>query len=285
MDKDVSRTSGQHAARRAPVRKRVFSRLVAATLMLAAGTAGASVSAAQRDSDIGLGDCRLTVQFLEESDGQRMYREGWLPKAQTLAEGFAYGPGSASLLVWVFACEHVSINGARAGAAMLSLTGIQIEDDLVRSHSAATHWDTYLVWAHTDNAALAKVLRSAKLPAFTVPHMRFNWRANGDTTTVTVPWSKSPYELSVKGRVPDAPHLHDNTFQHGAQPGVGPRLELVIDPLVPRDKSCLPQVMADCTNVSTKRGGRMGKFLGSATYFIAADHEAIPYARIKVVRG
>jgi hypothetical protein len=255
--------------------------------MFVAGTAGASVPASGAVSDIALGDCRLTVQFMNESDGQRMYREGWLPKGQALAEGgaFAYGPGSASLLIWVLACEHVSINGDRAGAAILSLTGIQIRDGLVRSLSPATHWDSYLVWAHTDNAALGRVMRAAKLPAVTVPRMRFNWRANGDLTTVKVPWRTSPYEISVRGTVQDEPHLHNNTFQHGAVPGAGPRLELVIDPLVPSDHFCLSAVPADCTEVSAKAGSQMKKFLGTATYFLAADHNPISHARIRVIGG
>jgi hypothetical protein len=253
--------------------------------MVMSGTAGTSARADEGISELGLADCRLTIHFLKESDGQRMYEEGWLPEGHTLGTFLPYGPGSASLSIWVFACEDVDIDGTPAGPAMLSLTGIQVEDRL--AHSVyPTHWDNYLVWAHTNNAALERVLRAAELPAFMVPRMQFSWRVEGDRTTANVPWGKSPYELSVAGSISDAPHVHDNTFQHGAGPSVGPRLELLIDPLVPRDQLCQNvdlDIAPKCMSVSTEPGSQMQTFLGTATYTAAADHEPIPHAKIKVV--
>jgi len=264
------------------VKFRVCSLLLAVVLITATGGASVPARVDGKTNEIGLVNCRLTVHFLKESDGERMHREGWLPKEQKLATFPPYGPGSASLLIWVFACEHVEIDRTPIGPAMLSLTGIQIEDRLAHSLSP-THWDNYLVWAHTDNGALKRVMQAAKLPTFSVPDMRLSWRAPGGFTTVAVPWRESPFELSVRGRVNDEPHLHDNTFQHGDRPGIGPRLELVIDPLVPRDKFCIPQIQPDCMSVSTKPDSLMDRFLGTATYFLGADHQPISKARVKVV--
>jgi hypothetical protein len=253
--------------------------------MFMSGTAGTPARADEGISELGLADCRLTIHFLKESDGQRMYEGGWLPEGYTLGTFLPYGPGSASLSIWVFACEDVNIDGTPAGPALLSLTGIQVEDR--PAHSVyPTHWDNYLVWAHTNNAALESVLRAAELPAFMVPRMQFSWRVGGDRTTANVPWGKSPYELSVAGNISDAPHVHDNTFQHGVGPGVGPRLELLIDPLVPRDKLCQNvdlDIAPECMSVSTEPGTQMQTFLGTATYTAAADHEPISHAKINVV--
>lgn len=233
---------------------------------------------------VGLQMCHLTVHFLNESDGQRMYRERWLPKSQplSLVGGWPpYSPGSASLTIWVLACDRVDINGRSVGSGVLSLTGIQLQD---RAYAVVpTHWDNYLVWAHTNNAELGKALTLAKLPAFTVPDMHFSWRVNGGLTSVEVPWGRSPFGLSVTGSVMDVPHVHDNTFQHGRAPGVGPRLELVIGPLVPRDRFCIPTINPGCMAITTKPGTSMARFLGRATYSLGADHETISQATINLL--
>lgn len=101
--------------------------------------------------------------------------------------------------------------------------------------------------------------------------------ANGDLTTAVVPWGGSPHSLSVRGKINDEPHLHDNTFQHGAGPDVGPRLELAIDPLVPRDRFCVASVQADCMKVVAKPGSKMARFLGSAVDYLAGDHEVLSH--------
>lgn len=152
--------------------RRPTSRILAALFLVLATLVVPSSHARASTKQIDLKSCYLTVHFLKEGDGERMHRQGWLPKAHIPAVFPAYGPGSASLLIWIFSCKQAAIDGRTVGSAMLGLTGIQIEDRIYAV--APTHWDQYLVWAHTDNGLLGNVLRSARLPAFTVPHMRFN---------------------------------------------------------------------------------------------------------------
>jgi hypothetical protein len=230
---------------------------------------------------IDLAACHLTVHFLSEPDKARMTDEGWLPSAYTSADAPG-APGAASLGFWVFDCADVRIDGTAVGEARISLVGIQIMDRLAH-HIAAYHWDHYLVWAHSDNETVIEMLEGAGLPAISVPSMAFDWRADGVTTNASIPWADSPYDLSVRGRVEDVPHLHDNTFQHGDEPGAGPGLHLVIDPLVPRDRFCVTAIEPDCATVGSQPGTTMARFLGSADIWAAADHEAISNAQIHVV--
>jgi hypothetical protein len=260
--------------------------LLVGLVIAALAPGGAPVRAQTGVAGIGLRNCHLTVDFLDERDGARMYREGWLPKGQKLATPSGWppsGPGSASLTIWVFDCAGTAVDGRPAGAAMLSLTGIQIEDRVYAV--APTHWDNYMVWAQTNNAVLARTLRAVGLPVVTVRRMRFIWRAGGNLTTVEVPWSASPYGLSIRGLIDDIPHAHDNTFQHGATAGAGPRLELVVDPLVPRDKFCVPAIQSDCMRITTAPGSAMARFLGHAEYTLGADHELIARAQLNVIGG
>jgi len=232
-------------------------------------------------SVIDLDQCHLTVLFLRDEDGSRVKAEGWLPEQYTPAEVLGH-PGSSSPAIWVFDCAEILIDGVGGGSGRISLVGIQIVDRL--AHDLwPTHWDHYLVWLHSDNEAVAAAASAVGLPAISVPLISFDWRADDATTTASIPWTGSPYEVSIRGRVRDVPHLHDNTFQYGDEPGAGPRLHLVIDPLVPQDRFCLSALEPGCAGVSTQPGTPMSDFLGTAVGDAGADHEVISHARIHIL--
>jgi hypothetical protein len=266
------------------MRTHTVRRNLAAAAIVVAGLTTMPAHAAGA-STLSLQNCHLTVDFLLAKNGQRMYSEGWLPKSRQLAPvpGFPPGrPGGASLTIWIFDCDSTSVDARSTGRATISLTGIQIQDR-VYGGASPTHWDNYMVFAHTNNESIATALRAAHLPADLVPGMRFTWRDKNGTTTSSVPWAPSPYSMTMHGRIHDEPHLHDNTFQHGDAAG-GPQLELVIDPLVPRDKFCIPSAQVDCMRIKTQPGTSMARFLGAATYTLAADHDNLTKVVMKLSR-
>jgi len=258
-------------------RSRIGVALAMACLVGAAIPGGRAEAAVSR---IGLEDCHLTVHFISEEDGRRMHREGWLPDTYTPAPSYL-GPFTGSLGIWVFDCPTTSIDDVGAGDAIISLVGIQVMDRLAHN-VVPTTWDHYLVWAHSDNEAIVDALEEVGIPAVDVAGATFDWRADGTTTRAAIPWTASPYELTVRGSIQDAPHLHDNTFQHGPAPGAGPSLRLLIDPLVPRDRFCFSAVAADCGSIRVEDGTPMADLLDDASVFAAADHEVLSHAEIQV---
>lgn len=228
---------------------------------------------------IDLSACYLTANFFNESDASRLKAEGWLPPAYTPAGPV---PGAAYLAIWIFDCSSVSLDGYPVGSAIISLVGITIEDRLPYP-VGPINWDHYLLWLHTDNNKVANaLLASGDYPVSYVSRSLFSFRPDGATTTVSIPWNESPYDIRVRGQVSDAPHVHDNTFQIGANPG-REGLHLMIEPLVPNDRFCVVATNPTCASVNSAPGSLMTRFLGASMPLFAVDHELISSATLLVI--
>lgn len=267
-------------------RRRLRTSIVIA--VVAAGSMIASSgNATATTTDIKLRDCYETVHFMKEPDAQRI--AAYLPDGYRLGITLPFGPDAASIAPWIFVCDAVEIDGRSAGAAMLSLIAIQIDDGAARMLTPSTHWDNYTVWTHTNNPHLAKVLRAGGFSVDLVDEMEFErTQAAGfegaELTTVDVPWGPSPYEVMVDPtHHTDTPHTHGLTFQHGP---VDQKSVLRVDvPPVAHDWLCTTAVTPDCATVAaTKVGSAVHAFFGDATVELAADHYRLPEVNMTLSR-
>jgi hypothetical protein len=216
------------------------------------------------------------------------------PQLAVYGASTATASHEATAIAWDFACDRTIVPGGPPGPARLSLVAVHIS----RAPSADLHatgippnvfantWNHYLVWAHTDNPALAGHLHKAGIPIEVVDTFRFHSNAVGDDITVTS--RLSPYRVTNNANVDDVvfgPHDHTNEFWFGAAPHA---TVLRLRVHYARDLECILTVQVDCRGeIEAPAGSAVADLLGStkvATRY-AARHHKIPVVNASTHRS
>jgi hypothetical protein len=254
-------------------------RLVAlAAALTVAGAPGCGAAGGGRVARVGshgqvaLGGCHMTLDvFAADRAGIRAL----VPSRYRL--GSYAGEGRATLAFWVISCDSSRIGSERARPLVLSLVGAQVRSPVnpVAPVAPAT-FDHYLLFAHSSDKALVERLRGVGLPADWVPGMRFH---RGRVAVASVPWSRGPYVVRVRGNGYEQPHDHDNSYWHDG-PGGTSRLEVRFYRAT--DRGC-----SDCSDagVFTSSRSPIARLLGASSFtrpYVAFDHNRIASGDVAV---
>ncbi len=256
---------------------------------------------ADRGFEVALGMCFITLTAVPVTEATA---RRYVPAEYALAHNVgpqlavdgpnaATAPQDATAIVWDFACDLATVRGAAAGPARLSFVAVHI----TRAASADVYgtgippnvfpntWPHYVVWAHTDNPAIARHLHEARMPIELVE--AFGFRSNAERDDIAVESRVSSYRVTNNANVNDlffGPHDHTNEFWFGAGPNA---VALRIRVHYARDLDCAFTVQVGCRGaIEAPAGSPVADLIGrpkvSTRY--AARHHKVPFVNASTGR-
>ena len=229
---------------------------------------------------ISLDECHMTLHLFRDS-AERL--SAWIPDGYMTFGTVLGRPDQAWLAFWFYSCRDVAIDGGASRATNLSLVSVVVSNppgqlggrplyDPSDIH-APINFDHYLVWAHTDNNKLAKLLEGVGMPVERVQSIDFE-RPNKFDAFTSVVSSDGSYSSSMSGHHDDGLHYHDNSFWYDdARLGESQLRIQIGSPQQPiaDDWSCKgfefveDPTVPPCSDVSAEPGSAVESLLGGST--------------------
>lgn len=182
----------------------------------------------------GLEGCTISNPLFKE-DPARV--DPFVPDGYELGSNGFFGPGVATVMAAVLACDAVKLDGGSSGesGAVVTLAAVQVVADASGDGPTDVAWDLYnrstlnflpssswyLVAAQTDNGDLARRMHQAGLPVVHAPDLAYeNDYAAGGTTKSDVVRRHNGFELATTTMFADPfIHNHDWFFWHDLPTG------------------------------------------------------------------
>jgi hypothetical protein len=215
---------------------------------------------------------------------------------QILVDGSSAGAVSqeGTAAVWDLACDLATVPGGVPGSARLSFVAIHISrpastdvyDTGIPPNVLPNTWSHHVVWAHTDNPAIARHFQEAGMPIELVDS--FEFRSHADRDDIAVASRVTPYRVTNNATVDDVvfgPHDHANEFWfNGGSHAVVLRVRIHYA----RDLDCAFTVQLDCRGeIHSPVGSPMAGLLGSPKVVTryALRHHKVPVVNASTGRG
>ena len=238
-----------------------------------------------QDATVKLAGCTISnPMFSDDPDRVRPF----VPSRYRLGSNAFFGPGAATIMAAVLACDGARVGSRAPAPTVLSLVAVQVEAEPADGNAADTAWSLYtrstlsvltssswyLIAAHTDNADLAARFRKSRVPVDYVDRVSYttDYRTEDKSDSVVIPVRGGEYRLATTTRFPDPfVHNHDWSFWHDGTRGKRAGLFLHLHAM--SDSSCsywtspvvgLVQPGCKATLAAPPRS-RVAKLLGTPT--------------------
>ena len=257
---------------------------------------------ADRGFDLAMEMCFVTVTVAPVTEANaRRYVPAEYALARDAGPQILVGGANAGAVsqegtaaVWDLACDLATVPGGAPGPARLSFVAVHIArpasadvyDSGIPPNVVPNTWSHHVVWAHTDNPAIARYLHEAGMPIELVDSFEFRSHAEGDD--IAVASRVSPYRMTNNATVDDlvfGPHDHANEFWFNAGSHAAVlRLRLHYA----RDLDCVFTVQVDCRGeIHSPDGSPVADLLGSTKVVTryALRHHKVPIVNGSIGRG